>query len=149
MRLLPLLPLVTVAACKHEPPPAAELVDINKLCTDHAYDEQGEAKKRVTVEGYLDISRAMVTLCSQYTCDAELRSGPGSDARRVDLSINLGDDPGEMKKYPDGFTEKDLVVHATGGKVVGAGAKVRVTGQRLGSAAGACSLVKIDRIDAM
>jgi len=144
-----------LVACKHQPPPPAEAVAPEQLCTDPKYDSHDdpatakEAMHRVAVEGTLDISRATVVLCSQWSCDIDLRYGAGSAARSLGLHVKLGDDANEMKALPDGFSEKDLVVHAGDGRTLGVGAKVRVTGYRIGTSKGACGLTDVDGIEAL
>ena len=152
-----LLVLVALlAACKHTPPPPAQVVAANVLCSDPKYDSHMDPKTaeqvmvRVAVEGYLDLPRGAVTLCSNETCPAALLPAPGATDKALSISIDLGDGPATMKAYPDSFTEKDLVVHTTDGKTVGAGAKVRVSGKQLGSVKEhSCQLVDVDRIDAL
>ena len=147
---------VSVVACKSEPPPPAELVSASALCADPKYDSHMDPKTaeeitmRVTVEGYLDIPRRMFTLCSQRRCSADLLTSPGAHDKPLSISLAIGDDPAQMNAYPDHYTERDLVVHATGGRVIGVGAKVRVTGRRLGDVkSDSCQLVDVDRIDAL
>ena len=148
--------LVLLAACKHAPPPPAPVVSAAMLCSDPRYDSHLDPKTaeevmvRVAVEGYLDIPRGMVTLCSDKTCPAVLLPAPGATDKGLSISLDLGDGPAEMKQLPDHFTEHDLVVHTTDGKTVGAGAKVRVSGKQLGSVKEhSGQLVDVDRIDAL
>jgi hypothetical protein len=156
MRAILLIPVSLVLACKHEPPPPAELVAADVLCSDPKYDSHMDSKTalevtvRVTVEGYLDIPRGMVTLCSRQSCPAALLPAPGAVAKKLSISLTNGDDPAQMKTLPDHYTESDLVVHTTDGRVVGVGAKVRVTGKRLGDVkSGSCQLIDVDRVDAL
>lgn len=155
MRGILLFVLPCILACKHEPPPPAELVAVDALCTDPKYDSHMDQKTalevmpRVTVEGMLDIPRGIVTLCSQRSCQATLLPLPGSAAKPLMISLDIGDDPGQMNALPDHYAEKDLAIHATGGKILGVGAKVRVTGKRLGTTTTSCSITNVDRVDAL
>ena len=150
------LALVVLAACKHAPPPPAPVVSADVLCADPRYDSHldpetaDEVMVRVAVEGYLDVPRGAVTLCSDKTCPAVLLAAPGATDKALSISLDLGDGPAQMKALPDHFTEHDLVVHTTDGKTVGVGAKVRVSGKQLGTVKEhSCQLVDVDRIDAL
>lgn len=104
---------------------------------------------RVSVEGYLDIPHRQVWLCNQYSCPAAPLRAPGGVNKALSISLPLGDEPARMKALPESFTERDLQVHATDGNVVGVGAKVRITGRKLGRVKeGDCQLVNVDRVDA-
>jgi hypothetical protein len=140
-----------VVACK--PPELGELVTVEQLCSDPKYDSHEEkglaVKKRVTVEGYLDIPRGMVVLCGYGSCPASLLPTPDARDKAFSISLKVGRFAAQMKDLPDKFQEKDLVVHTTDGLAVGVGAKVRVTGSRLGTVKDkSCQLVDVDRVDA-
>jgi hypothetical protein len=143
--------LGTTAACKKDPGPA-ESVTFATVC-DAKYDptmEQGLDKtKRVAIEGYLDIPRGLFTMCSD-TCNLQLLEKPGVQDKSFRINLKVGDSENQMEKLPEKYSEKDLKVHTHDDKVVGVGARVRVTGGRLGKAADkTCQLVDVDKVEAL
>jgi hypothetical protein len=146
--LFALVSLALLTACESKKP--AEAVPFEEIC-DAKHDSKMEkgldVKKRVSVEGYLDIPRGMFTMCSD-TCSMQLLPEPKAVGKGLSVSFKIGTDDAQMKKLPDKYTETDLEVRAEGGKTVGAGDKVRVTGERLGSAAEkSCQIVNVDKVE--
>lgn len=138
-------------SCKKDPGPA-ENVTHATVC-DPKYDpvmEKGDdVMKRVAIEGYLDIPRGLFTMCSD-TCNVQLLEKAGAQDKSFRVSLKVGSDENQMEKLPKEYTEKDLKVHTHDDKVVGVGARVRVTGGRLGSSSDkTCQLVNVDKIEAL
>jgi hypothetical protein len=112
-----------------------------------------EVTKRVTIEGYLELV-GMFKHCSD-TCNVDLFSKPGATGKQIILSLKVGDDPNEMEMLPQKFSGMDLKVHTNDNKIVGTGAKVRVTGGRAPvDGRGApnremCALWNVDLIEAL
>jgi hypothetical protein len=134
--------------CKSEPPKPGEPVTFATVCTSK-YDSKEEkglsVTQRVTLEGYLGAPKMM--FCSD-TCS--LRLYPTAERKDGDLSISLkvGTDPNQLEELPKEFSEQDIKVRTSDGKVVGVGAKIRVTGGRLGTQADkTCQLVSVDLIE--
>ncbi len=151
-------------ACKQKPPPEpAALVTCEQLCSDAKYDSYNDPKtaltvqKRVTVEGYLDLPHGTVVLCGYGTCPVSLVRSRGAKDEDFSVSLKTGSDPTQMKELPQKYSQQDLVVHTTDGRTVGVGAKVRVTGRRLGTTNDgscklehkSCQITEVDRIDAL
>lgn len=149
MRIIVLAALgLAFVGCKSEPPKPGEPVTFETVCSAK-YDSKEEkglsVTQRVTLEGYLGAPKMM--LCSD-TCS--LRLYPTPDRKDGDLSISLkvGSDPNQLEELPKEFSEQDIKVHTNDGKVVGVGAKIRVTGGRLGTQADkTCQLVGVDLIE--
>lgn len=140
--------LSLLCACESKKP--AEAVPFDEIC-DAKHDSKMEkgldVKKRVSIEGYIDIPRGMFTMCTD-TCSMQLLPEPKAVGKGLPVSFKIGSDESQMKKLPDKYTEDDLEVRAEGGKTVKAGDKVRVTGERLGSAADkTCQIVNVDKVE--
>jgi len=143
------LAFVSLSACRPAP---AEKVAFESVC-DARFDpvmKQGLAeKKRIAVEGYLDFGKSFMTVCSD-TCQLELFPDAARTGAPLIVNVKVGADEARMEPLPNEFTPADLKVHSEGGKILGAGAHVRLSGGRLGSKATQdCQLVDIDRIDAL
>ena len=150
-RLSVVLFVFALAGCKSAPAPA-EKVAFESVC-DARFDpvmKQGlEEKKRVAVEGYLDATKGFMTLCSD-TCQLALYPDAAKQGAPLLVNLKVGDDDARMEELPKQFSVADVKVHAEGGKVVRAGAHVRVSGGRLGTkATNDCQLVDVDRVEAL
>jgi hypothetical protein len=140
------------SACKGKDPGPAEPVTFASFC-DAKYDpvmEKGDnILKRVSIEGHIDMPRGLFTLCSD-TCNVKLLEKPGATANAISASVKVGTDENQMEALPKEYSEKDFKVHTNDGKVVGVGARVRLSGGRLGSAADkTCQLYGVDKIEAL
>ena len=142
---------LALVACKHEPPKPGEPVTFDTVCTAK-YAETGDvtspARKRVTLEGYLGAPKMMV--CSNLSCSLNLYATPALDGTFVGVYFSVGDDANEMSKLPQDFKPSDVKLHSKDGKTVSIGAKVRLTGERMGAAnETVCAIDKIDLIEAI
>ncbi len=139
---------LSFVGCKSEPPKPGEPVTFETLCTakyDATMEKGLEVTKRVTLEGYLGAPRMLV--CSS-TCNLYLYPTPDRKGDGIAISLTLGDDPNQLEELPDEYTEQDFKLHTNDGKVVGIGAKIRVTGGRLGTdGKKTCQLTGVDLIE--
>jgi len=134
LRLLPSVfaAALLVALCVGcEPPKPGEPVTFDTVC-DAKYDpvmEKGlHVTKKVALEGYL-VNRSSMKVCSD-TCDIDLYEKPEGKGRRVNIDVPVGDGKNQFERLPKNFKNEDVKLHTQDGKVVGVGAKVRVTGGR-------------------
>ncbi|NUP08718.1 MAG: hypothetical protein HOW73_21935 [Polyangiaceae bacterium] len=151
-----LVAVMSTVGCS-DPPKPVEAVTFETVC-DAKYDptmEKGlSVTKLVSLEGYLDIPRGLFTMCSD-TCSVKLL--PDEKAikdkaqdKGISISLKIGKDEAQMEALPEKYEEDDLKIKATGGKKVGVGSKVRVTGERLGSASDkTCQIVNVGKIEAL
>jgi hypothetical protein len=136
-----------------EQPKPGVTVHFDDIC-DSVYDpvmEKGlNVTKRVTIEGYVGMHPSMFKLCSD-TCDFDLYADPAGKGKRVNADVTLGSGKNQMEKLPKNFTPEDIKIHTQDGKVVGVGAKVRITGGRAptGDKRETCGLWKVDLIEAL
>ncbi|MDI1446306.1 hypothetical protein [Polyangium sp. 6x1] len=154
------LPVVFVAAAALaalglgcEPPKPGIPVTFENVCSaefDPVMEKGLNVTKKVAIEGYVGAPRSMFKVCSD-TCDFNLFSEPGNKGRLVNADVPVGDGKNQIERLPKNFTDKDLKLHTSDGKVVGVGAKVRITGGRApaGGKREACSLWAVTLIEAL
>lgn len=139
-----------IAACVGcSSPEPGEFVPLTELCdVKHDPKIQGgsEHLKRVTIEGYLDLPPGFFLMCSD-TCGMVIKATPDAkDGVRINLRVGGGKN--RMAKLPKKYTPADLKVTTNSGKEVGVGAKLRVTGGRLGTGGGNdCPIYNVDLIE--
>lgn len=130
-----------------EPPKPGEPVTFDTIC-DSKYNptmEKGlNVTKKVAIEGYLT-NRSTLKVCSD-TCDIDLYEKAEGKGKRVNIDVPVGDGKNQFERLPKNFTSKDIKIHTQDGKVVGVGAKVRVTG---GRAPGCGALWQVTLIEAL
>ncbi|MBK7579251.1 MAG: hypothetical protein IPI67_03510 [Myxococcales bacterium] len=135
-----------VVACKSPEP--GEPAAFAEVCGPKFDPAPNGDLKRVSVEGYLGIPGGLFVMCSD-TCGMVLRANP-TDKEGLRVNLRVGGSKNQMEKLPKDFSEKDLSVTTAEGKTVGVGAKVRVTGGRLGGLEHKdCQLYKVDLIQAL
>lgn len=139
---------LALIGCKTEPKPG-EAVTFETVCDprfDPTMDQGLSVTKRVTLEGYLGAPKMM--MCSD-TCSMNLYPTPAREGSMLSISLKVGDDENQMEELPKSFSETDVKVRTKDGKVLGVGAKIRVTGGRLGSKQDkSCQIIEIDLIEA-
>jgi hypothetical protein len=136
--------LVCVAilvACKSEPKPGP-LVTFETACD--GLNENLTEKRRATIDGYLGAPKMM--LCSD-SCSLNLYPTSKLEGDFMGVSFKVGDGANELSKLTNKFSPTDIKVHTNDGKTVGVGAKIRVSGDALGSKK-SCSIVGIDLVEA-
>lgn len=141
-----------LVGCGSKPLPPAEAIAFADRC-DPRFDEQivkgASVFKRVTLEGTLDIPRGMFVVCRD-TCEVSLHGQPDRSDPPFTMFVTVGEGENQASEYPETYSDADLKVHAVGGKTLGVGARVRVTGSRLGSKEdGVCALTHIEKIEAI
>jgi hypothetical protein len=154
LRLTPGLvaaPLLAALAVGCEKPKPGEPVTFDTVC-DAKYDpvmEKGlNVTKKVALEGYL-VNRSTMKVCSD-TCDIDLAEQPDGKGRRVNIDIPVGDGKNQYERLPKNFKNEDIKIHTSDGKVVGVGAKVRVTGGRAPTGSRkACVLWQVSLIEGL
>lgn len=147
----PILLAIALAACHHEPAKPGEVVTFQTVCTAKYAEIDGAADgpvyKRVTLEGYIGAPSMMV--CSDDSCSVDLYPTAAAQGKSVGAYLKVGNGANEMSKLPEKFEPSDVKLHTIDGKVLGVGAKVRVTGERMGSAGDptVCAINDIDLVE--
>ncbi|MEZ4226397.1 MAG: hypothetical protein R3B13_35960 [Polyangiaceae bacterium] len=140
---VPVLSTLLLVACKGPEP--GETATLGDVCTAKFDPAADGTLKRVTVEGFLAIPEGMFLMCSD-TCGLELRASPG-DKKGLRINLRIGGGKNRMEKLPKKYSDSDLKVNTSDGNTVGVGAKIRVTGGRLGSEAdNTCQIYNVDLI---
>ncbi len=139
---------LTAVACK--PPEPGTAVTFDDFCDAKHDRPAGEAGSdtltRVTIEGYLAPPK-MFSLCSK-SCSFDLYEAPDPDSRSIRYSVKLGSGKNRLEPLPEKFSPEDFQLHTQEGNTLGFGDKVRLTGGRLGTAAGNdCQLYGVDLIE--
>lgn len=130
-----------------EQPKPGEPVTFDTLCDskyDPTMDKGLNVTKKVTIEGYL-VNKSTLKVCSD-TCDIDLYEKPDGKGRHVNIDVPVGDGKNQFERLPKNFSSQDIKLHTQDGKVVGVGAKVRVTG---GRAPGCGALWQVSLIEAI
>jgi len=128
------------------------MVTFQTVCTAKYAEIDGAADgpvyKRVTLEGYIGAPSMMV--CSSESCSVDLFPTAAAEGKGVGAYFKVGNGANEMSKLPDKFAPSDVKLHTNDGKVLGVGMKVRVTGQRMGSAGDptVCAIDDVDLVEA-
>ena len=146
VRLPTLLGVVVFAAACSAPEPGTP-VTFDDFC-DTKYDRPAGSDElpRVTIEGYLAPPK-MFSLCSD-TCSFDLYEDAEATGRSIRYSVRLGTSNNQLEPLPERFSPDDFKLHTNEGNDLGFGDKVRLTGHRLGTAAGNdCQLYKVDLIE--
>ncbi|MDC0744715.1 hypothetical protein [Polyangium mundeleinium] len=136
-----------------EKPKPGTPVTFENVCSaefDPTMEKGLNVTKRVAIEGYVGPLRSSVKVCSD-TCDFNLFAEPDGKGKRVNADVPVGDGKNQMERLPKSFSDKDLKLHTSDGKVVGVGAKVRITGGRspAGGKRETCSLWQVSLIEAL
>ena len=130
--------LASVNACSKSAPAPGKVVSLERVC-----DEPDHSRVRLT--GYLRYRRGLLSFCSNYgghaTCDLELDASaeapPDFDVMRpttgpgplsVQISVPVGDSPGEMAELPKTFKTSDVRVSLPNHGVAIDGSRVTIDG---------------------
>lgn len=123
-----LFALVMMSACQSKP---GEDVPITQLFTDAKLHG-----KYAAVTGTLSISVGIVgsTSCKAGRCKLQLNvpdpgwKPPKDSVSTISIEVTQGSGESEMAPLPDKYSKGDVKVKAVGGKVIGFGERVKVSG---------------------
>jgi hypothetical protein len=107
-------------ACSQEAPTVGEAKDFASVC-DRANDG-----KRVSVQGYLILPESFT---GDDSVVLRLHETDAFGGTPVGVQINFGTGANQVEMVPTEYSDDDLKVHLSDGRVVGFGEKVKVSGK--------------------